>query len=224
MGHLNTIRAIAAGMMLAFSAASAHATVLLYATDYTSPEAPGTIASGGNNTGGGLCTPGTTNCVATGIGVSSPNGNGLISISGSTTGIGNYTISVILNNGDISLSSKGSVWDVTVVSGGVGTALGNGITTIVPIGTYGGGTVSGVVSGNGVFTIGITDLTEQYYGQTDNLPTALGASSGDGGTLGFTYSEFALSYTVTPAPEPASLSLFAGGIVALGTLRRRRRQ
>jgi hypothetical protein len=195
---------------------------VLYATDYTTPAAPGAVASGGNNTGGGLCTPGTTNCVPTGLGVSTPNSNGLISISGLTTGIGNYTISVTLNNGDTSLSSKGSVWDVTVVSSGVGTALGNGITTIVPITSYGGGTVSGVVSGNGTFTIGITDLTEQYYSATDNLPTALGASTGDGGTLGFTYSEFALSYSVTPAPEPASLSLLAGGIAALGTLRRRR--
>jgi hypothetical protein len=210
-------------MMLALGATSALAgPTTLYATDYTSPAAPGSIASGGNNTGGGLCTPGTTNCVGNGLSVSAPNSNGLIQVSGATTGIGNYTISVSLSAFS-SLTTDGSIWDIVVVSNGVGTPLGTGLTTIVPIGTFGGGTVTGVVTGNGIFTIGITDLTEQYYNETDNLPGVLGIPADNGGTLGYTYSEFGLNYTVTPAPEPASLSLFAGGIVALGALRRRRK-
>jgi hypothetical protein len=144
----------------------------------------------------------------------------LIQVQSLTSGIGNYTISISLN-GNGYLQSKGSIWDITVVSGSTGINLGT--TTLVSYANFGAGTVSGIVSGNGTFNIGITDLLEQYGGATDTLPGYLGNANLNGGSVGFTYSTFSFAASVTPAPEPGSLGLFVGGIATLGAMRHRRR-
>ena len=216
---LHEIRALAAGTVLAaFGGASSASATLYYATSNTTSAAPGTIPSGAvNPQGGGLCILNNPGCIS---GAAAPLTNGLITATATpSVGFGNYSLAVTLaGNGT---ASFGSIWDVTLVNGNTGTNLG--YTKIVGLGTEGSGTVKALVSGTGSFTIGVTNLLEQYYNQTDTLPGFLSGNSADprnGGTVANATSGFTVTYSLTPASEPASLGLFGGGLAAVGALRR----
>jgi hypothetical protein len=56
------------------------------------------------------------------------------------------------------------------------------------------------LTGNGTFDIGITELA----------------------SVSSPYQIFSLTYSISSVPEPAAVGLFAGGIAALGMVRRRR--
>jgi hypothetical protein len=151
--------------------------------------------------------------------------NGLFSVPGGGTGY--YLLS--LTFGGLS-GSNGSIWDVTLVNGSSGTNLGT--TNVVGLNTAGGGTVQATLAAGATYTLGITDLLEQYEGKADTLPGYLnGDGSGDAlnspTLVSFTGADFTLTYTLTatsaPIPEPASIVLLGCGITALGALRRRQR-
>jgi hypothetical protein len=80
------------------------------------------------------------------------------------------------------------------------------------------------------YTVGITDLLEQYIGGADTLPGQLGQPGLDGGTglnatVSGAYDNTILQFSVsiTPAPEPASLALLGGAATLLGAMRWSRR-
>jgi hypothetical protein len=208
------------------SSAWAVPTTIYYSTSSATPEAPGTISSGGFNEDGGLCAPGTVTsgviCAAQGGDTAGTLTNGLISLSAPTLGIGNYNLSLTISG--LNAASAGSIWDLTLVSGGVGTSLGT--TTIVTQATSNpSGTIATTVSGNGTFLFGVTDLLEQYVGNLDTLPGFLGNSADNSttGTVTIKSAPFSLTYTITPAPEPASFAILFGGFVTLGAVRWRQR-
>jgi len=217
------LRPAAPGLALLLTMASAHAATFYYETDSATPAAPGTILSGGTGTGGGLCVPGTSPCPSITYGTVGTLANGLITGMALSAGPGNYLLSVGISGG-LSLQSAGSIWDVTLVNGSTGVSLGT--TSVVGQDGLGGGLISATEYGDGTFTIGVTDLLEQYEGQPDALPGALGFPA-DNSSLTSTpvsspSSLFTLTFSVTPAPEPDSVGIFAGGLAALGALLRRR--
>jgi len=222
MVNLNVIRSVAvAGVALALSVATANATAIIYATDAATLEAPGTIASGGTGDGGGLCTLDVSSCPNPTLNGNQAAGtltNGLIVFSASTSGIADYRINI----GITGLTADGSVWDVTLVNTTNNTGYSLGLTSIVNTSTNGSGSLSVIVSGNGTFAIGITDLLEQYAtGATDKIPGLGGGPYTVSGSYNAN-SEFSLTASATNVPEPASMALFVGSLSVLGALRRRR--
>jgi len=214
------IRPAAPGLALLFGMASAHATTFYYETDSATPAAPGTISSGGTGTGGGLCVPGTSPCPTFTGGTDGTLTNGLITGTALSPGPGDYLLSVGINA--LGGTSVGSIWDVTLVNGNAGVSLGT--TSVVAQNGLGSGLISATEYGDGTFTIGVTDLLEQYEGQRDTLPGALGvpADNSTASTVNSPSSLFTLTFDVTPAPEPESIGIFAGALAALGALMRRR--
>jgi hypothetical protein len=233
------IRAVAAGAVLAMGmASSAWASTIYYGTGIAANAAPGSDPNLGNDpNNGGICVFSASDCLTGTEGSAGSltqelvtiNGYNLIQLTASPNyGIGNYFLSITL--GGQGGQPNGSVWDISLVNstGTAGTNLG--YTTIVPSiggGSTGGGTVTAIVSGNGTFDIGITDLFEHYQGIRDTLPTDLNPASTDDGALNTTVSStdagFSFSFILTPMPEPASVVLFVSAIAVLGAVRRRSR-
>lgn len=219
----NIIRTIVLGAGLLLDVATAHAAVY-YETTAATPADPGSLTTTGGGTGGGLCY---SSCPSIGLGntFGGLNAQHLITVTSPTSGLGNYLISVSISPSS-SGSNAGSIWDLSVVSNGI--AFNVAESSAIKPGTQPTGSIllSGIVIGTGTFSIGITDLTEQYDGVQDTLPGLLG-SPGNNGVFGSsysnTYSQFQLAESATLAPEPASISLFLGGIAGLGMLRRRDR-
>ena len=235
------ISTIAAGAALTLSVGTAHAAVFYYETCAQKHQALGTIASGGTSlttpTGGGLCVTGESgfaplNGALYALGPSSVgvSGNNLISFTTGTLPIANYRFNFTFSPLN---RANGAIWDVTLINGGVSgtSATSLGTTNAVAAGTPGGGSVTTVVNGftGGTIWIGITNLVDQYNGQADTLPawgqlTNPMPANSSGTILNQTNTEFTLTESVSFAPEPASVTLFIGGIGALGALRRRKRQ
>jgi hypothetical protein len=230
------IRTIAAGMALALSMGTAHATAIslslsnpsqyYYETDSTTSEASGTVASGGTNSDGGLCTPGSSGCPSIGLGAGSLTSGSIVLTTPNVAGSLLLQISIAPNPQS---TLDGDIYDVTLN----GTNLGT--TSIValsgPSAAQSSGTFSVLVHGNTSYTVGITDLLEQYVdtnnNEIDDLPGTLNSldTGLDGGTVTSAYDSSKFVFTAslsTYAPEPASITLFASGIVALGAWRRRR--
>lgn len=235
-----TIRTIAVGMALALPATAAHAVTIYYETCAAKNQTLGTIASGGTSTttptGGGLCVtgdPGFTpfsspGLYALGASTVGASNNNLISFTTGIVPIANYNMNFSFNG---LVRAGGAIWDVTLINGGVNgtSATSIGTTNAVGAGTSGGGTVSLALNNftGGTVWIGITNLYAQYNGQADTLPgwalltTPVPANS-SATTASNTNTIFILNEALVSAPEPASATLFTGGIAALGALRRRR--
>lgn len=227
--------------ILVLSAAPAHATLTLGATGIayvyeTSAQVTGAIRPVGTlgNAFGGLCnslnTAGGTNCTSVGVLAGFPGtvSGGVISMKTPTANGTNYMLTLqITGYTSTPFSASGDIWDV------VANGVNEGTTT--PVGALTTGAGAGmsltffVRDSLTPLAVTVTDLTEQYVGIRDTLPGDLNSAnaslnSAPGTTLsGHAADVFTLKATITGAPEPASLSLFAGGIAALGALRRRRR-
>ena len=216
--------------------------ITYYETCAAKNQTLGTIASGGTSattpTGGGLCVTGDSGFVSPGspalytLGASTvgTSNNNLISFTTGIVPIANYRMTFILSG---FAGTAGSIWDLTLINGGVNgtSATSIGTTTAVGAGTLGGGTVSLALNNftGGTVWIGITNLYAQYNGQADTLPgwallTNPIAANSSATTATNTNTIFILNESLASAPEPASATLFIGGIAALGALRRRRRQ
>jgi hypothetical protein len=212
-----------------------------YETSSSVSVASGTISAPGTSTAeGGLTASGATSCANQSAG----DGNyyGLLYSGGTSTAgvielltpapIANYLLTV-------TISGTGPVGDIYQLLVNNSPVKRNGTTSLAtsPVGYSvsggSGGTFSTVVTGgNGsaVF-LSVTDLLQQYLGTglTYNLPGTLpGGSTGQNspGALSSGFdplSNFTLSVQLVTDPEPASLSIFALGSLALGAARRRQR-
>jgi hypothetical protein len=193
------------------------ATTYYYASVYDMEEAPGTIAApdaseaNGQYFGGGLCAIGAfTGCPSLTLGKTagplisggtSSTLPGMISLITPTAAPGtNYILTLQIAEGN---SQTVDDWDV--VLNGVSIGL-TGLT---------GGSAAVIVQANETYQLSLTDLTEQYEGQTDALDPGVG-------TVSSTSTLLSLKATATPAPEPAGTSVILCGLSGLIAIRRRR--
>jgi hypothetical protein len=253
------IRTILAAAALTLTAAAAHATAIdlsddpdvqlnyLYQTSYETPAAPGTLTpSGPLGAVGGLCAPtGSSSGPCPTLGGLTPfagplsggttSASGLISLVTPGSAGDNFLLEIDLAYNPQAVSLNGQVWEAVLN----GTSLGTTATTSI-VGDSGGpgyGSFYAIVTGATTYTLGITDLEQQYVGYNDTLPTVLGdTDSSDIGlcptsdlllngcvTSDFDASLVSVTFDTTPDPEPASIGLFGGGVAVLGAIRRRRR-
>jgi hypothetical protein len=168
--------------------------------------------------------------------------SGLIPITTPTLSGGGYWVATI--SIDSLGQNTGDIFEVTLGnSSNVFTSLG--VTTVlqdptdgVCLGTVGNpctntaysavqtsGTFTAQLSPSSTYSLGITDLLEQYVAETDTLPGYLSSlyTGLNGGTVSsaFDNDRFDVSVDIS-APEPASLALLGGAIAMLGGLRSRR--
>jgi hypothetical protein len=219
--------AVAALGLVASSAAAApfaFLTTYNYETSASILAAAGSIHTTGTGTGGGLCAIGSGGCnsLITGPLTGGTSSAGSIALP-TTPGVAgdNYLLTITLSY--VTGDPVGDIWDVTLNGANVGTTS---VVGIVNGAGHSSGTLHANVHGGSTNTISVTDLLEQYLGQTDNLPGVLGVTADNGGTVtaSGTYNQslFTLRVSATPNPEPASIGLFVGGLAALGVIRRRR--
>jgi hypothetical protein len=176
-------------------------------------------------------------------GTASPMVPGTIEIA-TPSAIANYKLTLTIQ----ATEGEGDIYDIVVNGNNVGTTS---IVAFNATGSSAGTFTSVVSGGNGaLISVSVTDLLQQYLGssnydlpsllcalsttcsnnttaksnaQADDNQSGLGACSVNSTNCFDAQSQFVLSATLVPDPEPASLSIFALGSLALGAARRRRR-
>jgi hypothetical protein len=147
--------------------------------------------------------------------------------------ISNYLLTITIQG----TGQRGDIYQILVNNNALTrTVSGTPTTATSPVAynASGGstGTFSTVISGgnSSPIFISVTDLLQQYLGTGFNytLPGTLpgGLNSENTGALVNSFdglSQFTLTASLVPDPEPASLSIFALGSLALGAARRRKR-
>lgn len=135
-----------------------------------------------------------------------------------------------LNGNFISqLASNGSggtlnlPWGLDIAPGGFGQFGGD-----LLVGNFGNGMINAFDPSSGSF-LGTVTLTNGQPFQEDSLWGLINGNGGSGGAVGTVYFAAGLSGengglfgALTPAPEPASFMLLAGGLAGLAVVRRRR--
>ncbi|MEJ0020223.1 MAG: PEP-CTERM sorting domain-containing protein [Acetobacteraceae bacterium] len=224
------IRPILIGGLLALTASPALAAPFqfgqefIFETSSSVASAPGTTASHLPVASvGGLCTPGSTGCsISINPMATVPLTAGLLSFTTPLTTAGLfYMLSIQVTD----LVAVGDIYEVVVNGGSVGTTSVVGLSSA----SNSAGTLTGMVPA-GTVTVGLTDLLQQYVGQTNNLPGLLGMPGPNGGTVGsaptqFRSSTLAMTITATQVvPEPTTLAVLGSGLALLGGLLRTRRR
>jgi hypothetical protein len=227
-------RASLAGAMLALSASTALAANFLPGQEYIYETSSTTAAAVGTNPShlpissvGGLCVPSTTGCnIPVLPGSAGPLVGGLISFitTPSASPGTNYVMSVNIQD----LGATGDIYEVVVNGSSWGTTSITGLNDPTDGNSF--GSLTGVVKG-GTVTVGITDLLQQYIGQSNQLPALLGTpgSPPNGGTVAgasgqFASSTFFLDVELSAAPEPTSLVILGSGIAILAAAVGRKRR
>jgi len=212
-----------------------------YGTYYDTPAAAGTLQyTGAISSQGGLCSVYSGPCDSITAPPTSGDAAGILSGSGGTTSaagyieiytpsaIANYVLTVTIQN----YGGRGDIYDIVVDGNSIGVTTP--VTYSVSAAGSNGAPSTVIDGGNVPVSISITDLLEQFIGSgtTYTVPKQLpgGTSIEDAPNTAVlneptytTPSEFTLTATFAPIPEPATLSIFALGTVALGAARRRRR-
>lgn len=177
------------------------------------------------NTKGGACTLGTGGCgITTG---SYPTVTSGVFYSTAVSTAGDYNLSATITG----TNGAGQIYDLWVN----GVDLGH--TSVIldtASGSTGSFTTALTLSAGSQISFAVVDLTQEWDGSKPyTLPGLLGNSSdNDSNGLAtnfvttsifrFNYSLSLSSTTTTTAPEPASVTLFSGGIAVIGLMRRRR--
>ena len=162
---------------------------------------------------------GTAYSIANGIGTSSGGATGVISCPGVSAGAGN------------TISSYQVLATIDYQNGPIGTTSGTSVTQLLTLvgGSLNGASVNGVISGgnssSGVvppvpFQIGSTlSGAESYSAFTVNVTSSVSA----GGPVSDSGGQVILRYDSNPViPEPSTYMLFAGGLIGVGLLKRKR--
>lgn len=212
-----------------------------FVTSDSSPAAYGTTAALLGNRGavGGLCTPGTTGCpnLLSGVGspdsptvdpVPNPNSSGPLAIAIDipyNSAFTEYALSLIVTDDVGALFSNsnsptsGNVYQL-LISGTDMPTTDIGTTSVVSLNALipSSGVMNVILPSSGLYYLGMTDLLESYVGSNDGLT---GPDSGSVDSATWANDIVSVTFTLTPAPEPASFVLMASALLALGAVRSR---